>query len=103
MFRRANLIQLSQSNQSFQRRPPFQIGRCVNLIADHPLWINPLYGVVWRILGRLDHVTGRRVSALLARPAFIALPQVPDRRIARSPDSIKQDAGLGLAAMAFKL
>jgi hypothetical protein len=40
--------------------------------------------------GQLDHVNRRRVSPLLARPAFQRRLQFPDRRIAQTPDRILQ-------------
>lgn len=45
--------------------------------------------------GQLDHMHARRISAFLARPAFQRGFQFPDRRIARAPDSIERNAGLG--------
>jgi hypothetical protein len=63
--------------------------------------MNPDVGRDLPLLGQLDHVNWRRVSAFLARPAFQRRFQFPDRRLARTPDRIERDARAGLAAVAF--
>ena len=65
--------------------------------------MNPDVGRDLPLLGQLDHVNWRRVSAFLARPAFQRRLQFPDRRIARTPDRIERQARAGPAAIAFDL
>ena len=55
------------------------------------------------LLRKLDHVDGRRVAALFARPAFQRGLELPDRRVPRSANGIERQAGPGLAAIAFHL
>jgi hypothetical protein len=55
------------------------------------------------LLRQLDHMHRRRVSPLLARPAFQRRLKFPDRRIAGTPDRVERDAGAGLTAVAFDL
>ena len=54
-------------------------------------------------LRQLDHVNGRRISALLARPAFQRRLKFPDRGIARMPDRIERYAVARVLAVAFDL
>ena len=63
-----------------------------------PVIIVQMHPSIWRgraHLCQLDHMNGRRVSALLARPAFQRGLKFPDRRIARPPDGVERDARLG--------
>ena len=54
-------------------------------------------------LRQLDHVNGRRISALLAKPTFQRSLKFPDRGVTRAPNRIERNAGLRLAAMALDL
>jgi hypothetical protein len=52
---------------------------------------------------QLDHVNRRRMSKRTARPAFQRRLKFPDRRIARTADMFKRNAGACFAAVAFHL
>jgi hypothetical protein len=87
---------IKAAERSLSEGSPAQAG-------DYPFFIkmNPDVTRDLPLLGQLDHVKWRRVSAFLARPAFQRRFQFPDRRIARTPDRIERDARACLTTVAF--
>jgi hypothetical protein len=63
--------------------------------------MNPFVRRDLALFSQLDHVNSRLVSPRATRSATKRRFKLPDRRIARSSNRIKRNAGLGFASMAF--
>jgi hypothetical protein len=55
------------------------------------------------VLGQLDHVDRRRISAASAGPAFERCLPLPNGRMSRAPDCIERNAGFRLTPAALDL